>query len=73
MSGITDPSLRPSASSAAEVRAIEAFAANPDAEVVITRLVYDYTKELPLKADSSKELFVSHKRMDIFVELADIT
>lgn len=73
MSGITDPSLRPSASSAAEIRAIEAFAENPDAEVVTTRLTYDYAKELPLDNGSSRELFVNHKRMNIFVELVDIT
>jgi len=70
MSGITDPSLRPSASSAGEIRAIEAFVANPDAEVVTTRLTYDYPKELEPAAN--RELFVAHKRMNIFVELVDV-
>jgi hypothetical protein len=71
ISGITDPSLRPSASSAAEIRAIEAFAANPDANVVRTRLTYDYAKTIPTDG-SHGELFVSHLRMNIFVELVDI-
>ena len=71
LSGITDPSLRPSASSAAEIRAIEAFIANPDAEVVKSRLTYDYSKTMPIDG-SAGELFVGHNRMNIFVDLVDV-
>ncbi len=72
LSGITDPSLRPSASSAAEIRAVEAFIANPDAEVVKTRLTYDYNKTIPTDG-SAGELFVGHDRMNIFVDLVDVS
>lgn len=72
LSGITDPSLRPSASSAAEIRAIEAFHAHPNAQVVKTRLVYDYAKDMQHSVDSPQELFVSHPRMNIFTELVEI-
>lgn len=70
MSGVTDPSLRPSASSAAEIRAIEALAANPDATVAKTRLVYDYWKRD--ESTRGQELFVSHARMNILVELVRV-
>ncbi|HMI09520.1 MAG TPA: DUF3182 family protein [Candidatus Saccharimonadales bacterium] len=70
MSGITDPSLRPSASSAAEIRAIEALVANPGAAMAKTRLHYDYEKRAA--RTPSQELFVSHSRMDILVELVDV-
>jgi hypothetical protein len=70
LSGITDPSLRPSASSAAEVRAIEALVASPNAIVAKTRLHYDYEKHT--ESRPTQELFVSHSRMNILVELVDI-
>lgn len=69
-SGVTDPSLRPSASSAAEIRAIEALAANPEATAATTRLKYDYTKSAA--RTPSQELFVGHSRMDILVELVGV-
>lgn len=72
LSGITDPSLRPSASSAAEIRAVEAFIANPSAEVVKTRLTYDYDKTMPTDG-SVGELFVGHSRMNIFVDLVEVS
>lgn len=70
LSGITDPSLRPSASSAAEVRAIEALVANPAATVAKTRLKYDYEKNA--ERSPAQELFVGHSRMNILVELMDV-
>lgn len=70
LSGITDPSLRPSASSAAEIRAIEALVANPSAAVAKTRLHYDYERCAARR--STEELFVSHSRTNIFVELVDV-
>jgi Protein of unknown function (DUF3182) len=72
ISGITDPSLRPSASSAAEIRAIEAFRDYPDAKAVKTRIVYDYAKELSINDKSQRELFVQHDRMNMFVEVIEI-
>lgn len=70
MSGVTDPSLRPSASSAAEIRAIEALAVNPDAIMAKTKLVYDYWKRGGMLR--GQELFVSHPRMNILVELTRV-
>lgn len=70
MSGVTDPSLRPSASSAAEIRAIEALAANPDTIMAKTKLTYDYWKRSSKMR--GKELFVSHSRMNIWVELVRV-
>lgn len=67
MSGVTDPSLRPSASSAAEIRAIEALDANLDTTMAKTKLVYDYWKRS--EASGGQEIFVSHPRMDIIVKL----
>lgn len=72
LSGITDPSLRPSASSAAEIRAIEAFRDYPEAKAVKTRIVYDYAKELSIDDKSQRELFVEHDRMNMFVEVIKI-
>jgi len=72
ISGITDPSLRPSASSAAEVRAIEVFAENAHAQTVTTRLDYDYAKVRTADQSRNRELFVEHNRMNIFVEVVDI-
>lgn len=71
LSGITDPSLRPSASSAAEIRAIEAYREHPKATAVRTKIIYDYAKELPLNHES-RELFVEHDRMNMFVELVAV-
>ena len=71
MSGVTDPSLRPSASSAAEIRAIEALAANPDAIMAKTRLVYDYWKRG--EVSHGQELFLDHSRMNILVELVRVS
>ena len=70
MSGVADPSFRPSASSAAEIRAIEAFAESAGTHVVTTRLVYDYDKKF-VPDESSHELFLAHKNMNIYVELVD--
>lgn len=67
LSGVTDPSLRPSASSAAEIRAIEALTDNPKATMAKTRLTYDYWKNIERRPE--QELFVGHDRMDILVEL----
>ena len=72
LSGVTDPSIRPSASSAAEIRAIEAFHSQPDAWKVISRLEYDYSRDQPIEAGSSRELFLGHSRMNIFVELIEV-
>lgn len=70
LSGVADPSLRPSASSPAEIRAIEAFTEHPHASVVTSRVDYDYAKSRPL--DNGQELFVDHTRMNIFVEVKNI-
>ncbi len=70
LSGVTDPSLRPSASSAAEVRAIEALTDNPEATMAKTRLTYDYWKNVERRPE--QELFVDHPRMNILVELAHV-
>ncbi len=72
ISGITDPSLRPSASSAAEIRAIEVLAENAQAQAVITRLDYDYAKVQTADSHPNRELFVEHSRMNIFVEVVDV-
>lgn len=72
LSGITDPSLRPSASSAAEIRAIEAFVDKPEAQMAKTRLVYDYAKQLSPAPGSSQEIFIAHDRMNIYVELLEV-
>lgn len=70
LSGVTDPSLRPSASSAAEIRAIEALTDNPEATTAKTRLTYDYWKNIERRPE--QELFVDHSRMNILVELAHV-
>jgi hypothetical protein len=70
LSGVTDPSLRPSASSAAEIRAIEALTANPKATVATARLKYDYEKSSARTPE--QELFVDHSRMNILVELIGV-
>lgn len=70
LSGVTDPSLRPSASSAAEIRAIEALAANPNATAATTGLAYDYKKNVV--RSPRHEIFVDHSRMDILVELISV-
>lgn len=70
VSGVTDPSLRPSASSAAEVRALEEFAAVPDAKMVKTKLQYDYEKHFT--QSDTKELFLDHSRLNILVEVVDV-
>ncbi len=70
LSGVTDPSLRPSASSAAEIRAVEALTDNPEATVAKTRLTYDYWKSI--KRRPEQELFVDHSRMRILVELVHV-
>lgn len=71
LSGVTDPSLRPSASSAAELRAIEALQATPSTEVAMSRLLYDYTRTIHAMTDL--EVFMSHPRMNILVELLSVT
>lgn len=72
-SGITDPSLRPSASSAAEVRALEAFIEHPDAESVVTQLVYDYGTGM-VAADTAKlELFAGNTHVRIVVGVVEVT
>lgn len=70
LSGVTDPSLRPSASSPAEIRAIEAFAEHPNASTITSRVDYDYAKNGPL--NKGQELFVGHSCMNIFVEIVAI-
>lgn len=70
LSGVTDPSLRPSASSAAEIRAIEALTDNPEATMAKTRLTYDYWKNIEMRPE--QELFVDHSRMNILVKLAHV-
>lgn len=70
LSGVTDPSLRPSASSAGEIRAIEALTENPEAMMVKTKLTYDYWKDVERRPE--QELFVDHSRMNILVELAHV-
>lgn len=70
LSGVTDPSLRPSASSAAEIRAIEALTDNPKATMAQTRLTYDYRKNIERRPE--QELFVDHASMNILVELAHL-
>jgi hypothetical protein len=70
LSGVTDPSIRPSASSPAEVHAIQEFQAHPDASAITARVTYDYGHQMG--ATDERELFASSHKARIFVETVDM-
>ncbi|MGI9148009.1 MAG: DUF3182 family protein [Chloroflexota bacterium] len=71
VSGVTDPSLRPSGSSAAELRAIEALNSEPRARVATTRVEFDYTGAKRTMRPS-ESVFVTHKNMTVYVDLVTL-
>lgn len=72
VSGITDPSFRPSGSSAAELKAVEALSAHPGAEVATTRVSFDYSNSRSTTAVSPDDIFAVHERVTIFVDLLSL-
>jgi hypothetical protein len=70
LSGVTDPSIRPSASSPAEIKAIEIFGQHPDAAAITTRVTYDYGKKLA--ETSARELFAANHKNNVFVEVIEV-
>lgn len=73
LSGVTDPSIRPSASSPAEIRAIELFERDfPDADAITTRVIYDYGHFLREDHFTDRQLFTRSKKTSIFVDLVSV-
>lgn len=67
LSGVTDPSIRPSASSPAEIHAIEVLENNPETSVVTSKVIYDYGHQLTAP-EPALELFASSTKTAIFVQ-----